>query len=85
MLRGLNLFSRDILVCGIPVFLIRSYNLFLIGLIIGFVRPPNLFAIGLIILGLVIFYDIGLTNLRISIGLITFCLMIFGLMIPARG
>ena len=53
------------------------------GLIIGNVRSYNLFERGVIILGLVIFYDIGLIIFGISIGLITFCLIIFGLIIPA--
>ena len=56
---------------------------FKFGLIIGNVRSCNLFEIGLIILGLINFYDIGLIIFGISIGLITFCLIISGLIIPA--
>ena len=61
-----------------------NHSFFEFRLIIGNVRSCNLFEIGVITLGLVIFYDIGLIIYGISIGLITFCLMIFGLMKPAR-
>ena len=58
---------------------------FKFGLIIGNVRSCNLFEIDVIILGLVVFYDIGLIIFGISIDLITFCLIISGLIIPARS